>query len=244
MVPTHRSVATIHRARVRLALAPRIASITIISSAFVFPRGITRATDSSVCAALLPGSGIVVVSVLIVWNSVAMMLMILALKRTSAMIFRLAVAAPRGMAKLLPDRMAWAAAIHGCATHVCWNRPVRFSSGKVGDVVAILLVHSTCDWARIRFRSAPTVVVNSINTLLLPLRVTGAACIHWSTRRGSRRVKIRFTICQIGIMETNLLVHSTCDWARIHFWGAPTVVVDGINTLVLPLCIARAGRRV
>ena len=34
-----------------------------------------------------------------------------------------------------------------------------------------LLVHSTCDWARIRFRSAPTVVVNSINTLLLPLRV-------------------------------------------------------------------------
>ena len=30
-----------------------LASITIISSAFVLPRGITRATDSSVCAALL-----------------------------------------------------------------------------------------------------------------------------------------------------------------------------------------------
>jgi len=149
-------------------------TITIVSSAFVLPRGITRATDTSVYAALLPGGGIVVVSVLIVWNSDAMMLMILALKRTSAMMFRVAVAAPRGSAKLLPDRMAWAAAIHGCATHVCWNRPVRFSSGKVGDVVAILLVHSTCDWARIRFRSAPTVVVKGINTLVLPLCIARA----------------------------------------------------------------------
>ena len=80
---------------------------------------------------VLPGGGIVVVSVLIVWNSEAMMpqvqqvwhseawevfglqpefgcnpnaakcLMILALKRTSAMMFRVAVAAPRGSAKLL-----------------------------------------------------------------------------------------------------------------------------------------------
>lgn len=39
--------------------------------------------------------------------------------------------------------------------------------------------------------------------------------------------------------QLRLLVHSTCDWARIRFRSAPTVVVKGINTLVLPLCILR-----
>ena len=62
-------------------------------------------------------------------------------------------------------------------------------------------------------------------------------CLWWHLEVLPISHKERF-VCTCT-QQLRLLVHSTCDWARIRFRSAPTVVVKGINTLVLPLCILR-----
>lgn len=167
------------------------------------------------------------------------MLIIFAVERTRhTTIFSLAVASPGGVTLLLMGTVTRTAAIQWRTSRVLRGIPIRFASGQVGDMVAYLLIHSTCNWAGISLRSAPTVVVNGINALIFPGCITRAASGQIGTEllHRSRPIDISFGVIDIG--GTISLIASAGNWA-----AAPRLIpaVSRPLILALVLCLFVAG---